>query len=318
MKKYSRCKRLFFSSIFLLFLASCGKSETETKNEAGNTIEFENIKGDTIRVNGIGYANVNWYHKIQDICTISKTDSNLKEEHDVNVSFGMGKYYYDLIQEAKNRVKIYDKNQQLKLSLYRISFSNIEDYLVAKDIAKYPYYNNYFNNNPTKYNDNLEWAVYPYISGTKYEDYYSRVEIYSEVNTLEYFFSESFLYENKSYVDKVKKEDLKPFVTRDSKLEYGILQYAFSLEPVDENDEIIKFASTSTRPISNHYAYPTNDGICFDMIEIGDYVIQVDSTAYYEQNYMPAFRMITGSKNTCIPYVIEDDKVQFYSYKEVK
>ena len=318
MKKNLRYKRPFFLSIFLLFLVSCGKSEEYTKTENGSKIEFQDIKGDTVRVNRSPYLDVSWYEKSKDTYTISKTDSNLEEEHDVNISFGMGKYYYELIQDTKNRVEIYDKDQKLKLSLYRISYSNIEDYLVAKDIAKYPYYNIYFNNNPTVYHDDLGWAVYPYIYGTKYEDYYSRVEIYNEVNTLEYFFSENFLYENNLFVDKVKKDDLKPFVARDSTLEYGILQYAFSLEPFDENDEIIKFANVAKWGLSSNSYYPTKDGICSDNTKKGGYIVPLGSSGYFENDNVAAFRMITGFKNTCMPYIIEDDKVQFYSYKEVK
>ena len=40
---------------------SSGKSETETKDEAGNTIEFENITSDEIEINRVGWWSKTYY-----------------------------------------------------------------------------------------------------------------------------------------------------------------------------------------------------------------------------------------------------------------
>lgn len=186
-------KRSIFSKVVLFsailpcaLLFSCGKSETETKDEAGNTVEFENITSDEIVIN-----RVLWWDEVntvlKDTYALSKTDSLANFSHDVNISYGIGDRLLNHIKKYENEIELFDKTQELKLSIFRICYANYENFTVGQYIVRYPYYNVYFNNNLPSEKEKLGWAVYPYIDGTMLEDYYSREEIYTETNTLEYF-----------------------------------------------------------------------------------------------------------------------------------
>ena len=150
------------------------------------------------------------------------------------------------------------------------------------------------------------------------EDYYSREEIYTETNTLEYFFSEEFKYGKLEVIDSVTKDDLKPFVKRDCKEEYGLLQYSFLLEPVDSDDEIIKYGRISDGTGSGYNITSTKNGkeeikwkkgdYAFPLYEANDGTVQVNRAA---------LRMLTSYVSNCIPYVIEGNNVTFNTSKEV-
>ncbi|MCR5646812.1 MAG: hypothetical protein K6F81_00850 [Acholeplasmatales bacterium] len=306
-------KRLFFNKMLLLasissslFLFSC----------AGSTIEFENITGDEIVINRVGW----WdeaYTVLEDTYALSKTDSLANSSHDVNISYGIGDRLLNHIKKYENEIELFDKTQELKLSIFRICYANYEDFTVGQYIVRYPYYNVYFNNNLPSEKEKLEWAVYPYIDGTMLEDYYSREEIYTETNTLEYFFSEEFKYGKLEVIDSVTKDDLKPFVKRDCKEEYGLLQYSFLIEPLDNNEEIIKFCRVSDTGESDNRV-PTKNGIesvswnkgdyAFPLYEANDGTIQVNRAT---------LRMLTSYVSNCIPYVIEGNNVTFNTSKEV-
>ncbi len=283
---------------------------------AGSTIEFENITGDEIVINRVGW----WdeaYTVLEDTYALSKTDSLANSSHDVNISYGIGDRLLNHIKKYENEIELFDKTQELKLSIFRICYANYEDFTVGQYIVRYPYYNVYFNNNLPSEKEKLEWAVYPYIDGTMLEDYYSREEIYTETNTLEYFFSEEFKYGKLEVIDSVTKDDLKPFVKRDCKEEYGLLQYSFLIEPLDNNEEIIKFCRVSDRGESDNRV-PTKNGIesvswnkgdyAFPLYEANDGTIQVNRAA---------LRMLTSYVSNCIPYVIEGNNVTFNTSKEV-
>ena len=309
-------KVVLFSAIFsCALLFSCGKSETETKDKEGNTIEFENITSDEIEINRVGWWDKT-YNITQDTYAISRTDSLANSSHKVTISYGIGDRLLNHIKKYENEIELFDKTQELKLSIFRICYANYEDFTVGQYIVRYPYYNVYFNNNLPSEKEKLEWAVYPYIDGTMLEDYYSREEIYTETNTLEYFFSEEFKYGKLEVIDSVTKDDLKPFVKRDCKEEYGLLQYSFLLEPVDSDDEIIKYGRISDGSGYNRI-YTKNGAEEVDWTK-GDYAFPL-----YEANYgtvqhnTAALRMLTSYVSNCIPYVIEGDNVIFNTSKEV-
>ena len=283
---------------------------------AGSTIEFKNITDDEIVINRVPW----WdeaYTVLEDTYALSKTDSLANSSHDVNISYGIGDRLLNHIKKYENKIELFDKTQELKLSIFRICYANYEDFTVGQYIVRYPYYNVYFNNNLPSEKEKLEWAVYPYIDGTMLEDYYLREEIYTETNTLEYFFSEEFKYGKLEVIDSVTKDDLKPFVKRDCKEEYGLLQYSFLIEPLDNNEEIIKFCRVSDRGESDNRV-PTKNGIesvswnkgdyAFPLYEANDGTIQVNRAA---------LRMLTSYVSNCIPYVIEGNNVTFNTSKEV-
>ena len=300
-------KMILLSSISACaLLSSCG----------GSTIEFKNITDDEIVINRVPW----WdeaYTVLEDTYALSKTDSLANSSHDVNISYGIGDRLLNHIKKYENKIELFDKTQELKLSIFRICYANYEDFTVGQYIVRYPYYNVYFNNNLPSEKEKLEWAVYPYIDGTMLEDYYSREEIYTETNTLEYFFSEEFKYGKLEVIDSVTKDDLKPFVKRDCKEEYGLLQYSFLIEPLDNNEEIIKFCRVSDRGESDNRV-PTKNGIesvswnkgdyAFPLYEANDGTIQVNRAA---------LRMLTSYVSNCIPYVIEGNNVTFNTSKEV-
>lgn len=317
-------KRSIFSKVVLFsaisscaLLFSCSKSETETKDEAGNTVEFENITSDEIVIN-----RVLWWDEVntvlKDTYALSKTDSLANFSHDVNISYGIGDRLLNHIKKYENEIELFDKTQELKLSIFRICYANYEDFTVGQYIVRYPYYNVYFNNNLPSEKEKLGWAVYPYIDGTMLEDYYSREEIYTETNTLEYFFSEEFKYGKLEVIDSVTKDDLKPFVKRDCKEEYGLLQYSFLIEPLDNNEEIIKFCRVCDGTGSGYNITSTKNGKEEIMYKKGDYVFPFSELNYntIQENY-PALRMLTSYVSNCIPYVIEGDNVIFNTSKEV-
>jgi hypothetical protein len=308
-------KMILLSSISACaLLFSCGKSETETKDEEGNTIEFENITSDEIEINRVG----SWhktYYITQDTYAISRTDSLANSSHKVTISYGIGDRLLNHIKEYENEVELFEKTQELKLSIFRICYANYQDFSIGQNIARNPYYNVYFNNLPDfekKGGRNIE----TYIDGTNYEDYYSRVEVYSEINNLEYYFSDDFKYGKLEIIDNITKDDLKPFVKRDCTEEYGLLQYSFLLEPVDSDDEIIKYGRISDGS-GNERTY-TKNGIesvswkkgdyAFPLCEANDGTVQVNRTA---------LRMLTSYVSNCIPYVIEGNNVTFNTSKEV-
>ena len=283
---------------------------------AGSTIEFKNITGDEIVINrALRWDEANTV--LEDTYALSKTDSLANSSHDVNISYGIGDRLLNHIKKYENEIELFDKTQELKLSIFRICYANYEDFTVGQYIVRYPYYNVYFNNNLPSEKEKLGWAVYPYIDGTMLEDYYSREEIYTETNTLEYFFSEEFKYGKLEVIDSVTKDDLKPFVKRDCKEEYGLLQYSFLIEPLDNNEEIIKFCRVCDRSGNGWYT-STKNGKEEIMCEKGDYVFPCselnDNTV--QKNY-PALRMLTSYVSNCIPYVIEGDNVIFNTSKEV-
>ena len=306
-KRFIINKMILLSSISACaLLFSCG----------GSTIEFKNITDDEIVINRVPW----WdeaYTVLEDTYALSKTDSLANSSHDVNISYGIGDRLLNHIKKYENKIELFDKTQELKLSIFRICYANYEDFTVGQYIVRYPYYNVYFNNNLPSEKEKLEWAVYPYIDGTMLEDYYSREEIYTETNTLEYFFSEEFKYGKLEVIDSVTKDDLKPFVKRDCKEEYGLLQYSFLIEPLDNNEEIIKFCRVSDRGESDNRV-PTKNGIesvswnkgdyAFPLYEANDGTIQVNRAA---------LRMLTSYVSNCIPYVIEGNNVTFNTSKEV-
>jgi len=307
-KRFIINKMILLSSISACaLLFSCG----------GSTIEFKNITDDEIVINRVPW----WdeaYTVLEDTYALSKTDSLANSSHDVNISYGIGDRLLNHIKKYENKIELFDKTQELKLSIFRICYANYEDFTVGQYIVRYPYYNVYFNNNLPSEKEKLEWAVYPYIDGTMLEDYYSREEIYTETNTLEYFFSEEFKYGKLEVIDSVTKDDLKPFVKRDCKEEYGLLQYSFLLEPVDSDDEIIKYGRISDGTGSGYNITSTKNGKEEIKWKKGDYVFPCselnDNTIQY--NY-PALRMLTSYVSNCIPYVIEGDNVIFNTSKEV-
>ena len=318
MKKYSRCKRLFFSSIFLLFLASCSKSETETKNEEGDTIEFENITSDEIEINRVGWWDKTYYIT-QDTYAISRTDSLANSSHKVTISYGIGDRLLNHIKKYENEVELFEKTQELKLSIFRICYANYQDLSIGQNIARNPYYNVYFNNLPDyAYEKKGGGNIETYIDGTNYEDYYSRVEVYSEINNLEYYFSDDFKYGKLEIIDNITKDDLKPFVKRDCNEEYGLLQYSFLLEPVDSDDEIIKYGRISDG--SGYDRTYTKNGVEQVDWTKGDYAFPISrlyvGSGYYQSN-RAALRMLASYVSNCIPYVIDGDNVTFNTSKEV-
>ncbi|MBQ6783215.1 MAG: hypothetical protein IJP63_04355 [Acholeplasmatales bacterium] len=308
-------KMILLSSISACaLLFSCGKSETETKDKEGNTIEFENITSDEIEINRVRW----WdeaYTVLEDTYAISRTDSLANSSHDVNISYGIGDRLLNHIKKYENEVELFEKTQELKLSIFRICYANYQDFSIGQNIARNPYYNVYFNNLPD-YEKKSGRNIETYIDGTNYEDYYSRVEVYSEINNLEYYFSDDFKYGKLEIIDNITKDDLKPFVKRDCSEEYGLLQYSFLLEPVDSDDEIIKYGRISDGS-GNERTY-TKNGVesvswnkgdyAFPLYEANDGTVQVNRAA---------LRMLTSYVSNCIPYVIEGNNVTFNTSKEV-
>lgn len=316
-------KRNVFSKMILLssitsctLLFSCGKSETETKGVNGRTIEFEKINGDKIEINHVnGWESS--YNILEDTFTISRTDSLANSSHEVKISYGIGDRLLNHIKNNDKAVELFDDGQKLKLSIFRICYANYQDFTIGQHIARNPYYNIYFNNLPD-YEKKSGRGVETYIDGTNYDDYYSRVEVYSEINNLEYYFSDDFKYGKLEVIDNVTKDDLKPFVKRDCNEEYGLLQYSFLLEPLDSDDEIIKYARVSDRSGSDYIS--TKNGLERVSWNKGDYAFPIsmsyDGASYYQRN-RAAIRMLTSYVSNCIPYVIDGDNVTFNTSKEV-
>lgn len=308
-------KMILLSSISACaLLFSCGKSETETKDKEGNTIEFENITSDEIEINRVRW----WdeaYTVLEDTYAISRTDSLANSSHDVNISYGIGDRLLNHIKKYENEVELFEKTQELKLSIFRICYANYQDFSIGQNIARNPYYNVYFNNLPD-YEKKSGRNIETYIDGTNYEDYYSRVEVYSEINNLEYYFSDDFKYGKLEIIDNITKDDLKPFVKRDCSEEYGLLQYSFLLEPVDSDDEIIKYGRISDGS-GNERTY-TKNGVESVSWNKGDYAFLLyeanDGTVQVNR---AALRMLTSYVSNCIPYVIEGNNVTFNTSKEV-
>ena len=310
-------KMILLSSISACaLLFACGKSETETKDKEGNTIEFENITSDEIEINRVGWWSKTLYIT-QDTYAISRTDSLANSSHKVTISYGIGDRLLNHIKKYENEVELFEKTQELKLSIFRISYANYQDFSIGQNIARNPYYNVYFNNLPD-YEKKSGRNIETYIDGTNYEDYYSRVEVYSEINNLEYYFSDDFKYGKLEIIDNITKDDLKPFVKRDCSEEYGLLQYSFLLEPVDSDDEIIKYGRISDGS-GNDRIYTKNGVEQVDWTK-GDYAFPIsmsyDGASYYQSN-RAALRMLTSYVSNCIPYVIDGDNVTFNTSKEV-
>ena len=316
-KRFIINKMILLSSISACaLLLSCGKSETETKDEEGNTIEFENITSDEIEINRVGWWSKTLYIT-QDTYAISRTDSLANSSHKVTISYGIGDRLLNHIKKYENEVELFEKTQELKLSIFRICYANYQDFSIGQNIARNPYYNVYFNNLPD-YEKKSGRNIETYIDGTNYEDYYSRVEVYSEINNLEYYFSDDFKYGKLEIIDNITKDDLKPFVKRDCSEEYGLLQYSFLLEPVDSDDEIIKYGRISDGS-GNDRIYTKNGVEQVDWTK-GDYAFPIsmsyDGASYYQSN-RAALRMLTSYVSNCIPYVIDGDNVTFNTSKEV-
>ena len=101
----------------------------------------------------------------------------------------------------------------------------------------------------------------------------------------------------------------------DGVLEYGVLQYCFVLEPLNEDDEIIKFARKSD--YKDMAEASTKDGYDIISWEQGDYVFPLGDRNYTNNTHNgPALRLFTSYINSEIKYVIEGNNVTFYTYKE--
>ena len=316
-------KMILLSSIGSCALLFSCKSDKETEDAYGKAIEFEELNGDIIESdipydNRVGTSNTAYYYDfiLKYTYAIAKTDKESKESHEIKINCGLGKEVYNCIKKYENEVELYDRNQEMKLSVYRLCYPNIECFSVAKETRHLPFYDREL----TSYE--LEYTLKPY--GTKLSDIYKKDLIYTENNKLEYYFSESFKYENKEIIDTVSKDDLLPFEAykelledyKKTKEEYGLLNYLFILEPSNEEDEMIKFARISdgseerstwdyTNPTwgKGDYAFPLGDEINF----VND---------NHQKNTSVLKKLISNLTNT-IKYVIEDNNVTFYKIKEV-
>ena len=308
-------KMILLSSIASCALLFSCKSDAETEDADGNKIEFLESKGDTIRSNAPGNINVDVkelssYHSnvLHYGYATAKTDKETNESHNVKVKYGIGETLYNHIKYYEDKVDLYDKTQKMKLTIYRISFANVECYLLGNNIITYPYeertlssYEQQRTNKP---------------ASSKLSDCYKRDVIYTETNELGYYFSEDFLYGNLEIDDLISKEDLMPFEKyMDGVSEYGLLQYYFVLEPLNEDDEIIKFARKSDYKDMNEAS--TKDGYDIIRWEQGDYVFPLGDRNYTNNTHNgPALRLFTSYINSEIKYVIEGNNVTFYTYKE--
>ncbi len=312
-------KRLFFNKILLLasiascaLLFSCGESDNQVQFKFG-IVTFKEVDGDKIEV-GLPYQdeylvdskNQRLDRFIKYAYANATTDIETKESHEVKIKYGIGDELYNHIKKYENQVELYDKTQQLKLTIFRISYPNYSYFEFARFIAKCPYYNPELNAN--------NWP-----SGTTFKDLYKRDVIYTETNTLEYYFSDSFKYGSLEITDNITKDDLKPVIFYINGKGYGILQYSFVLEPVNENDEIIKYCRRATQ-FGKAEAVTKNGYENIEMHE-GDYVFPVaelvDGNGGKRVVNHPALRMLSSSLNNSTSYVIDGSNVTFYVSKEV-
>ena len=312
-------KRNVFSKMILLLsiascalLFSCGKSDKQVEFK-GEIVTFKEVDGDKIE-EGLPYQdkylvdskNQRLDRVIKYAYANATTDIETKESHEVKIKYGIGDELYNHIKKYENEVELYDKSQQLKLTIYRISYPNHMYFEVARFIAKCPYYNK-----------ELTGSDWP--SGTTFKDLYKRDVIYTETNTLEYYFSASFKYGSLEITDNITKDDLKPVILDNTRKGFGILQYSFVLEPVNENDEIIKYCRRATQ--FGKAESVTKNG--YENIEMheGDYVFPVaelvDGNGGKRVVNHPALRMLPSSLNNSISYVIDGNNVTFYVSKEV-
>ena len=313
-------KRFIINKMMLLAsIASCAllfscKSDKETENAYGKTIEFVESKGDIIKSNSpstLDVKELSSYHSniLHFAYAIAKTDNEANESHNVKVKYGIGETLYKHIKYYENKVDSYDKAQKMKLTIYRISFANEECYLLGNNIITYPYEER----DLSSYE--LQRTNKP--ASSKLSDCYKRDVIYTETNELGYYFSEDFLYGNLEIDDLISKDDLMPYEpTNDAIREYGILQYYYVLEPLDENDEIIKFARKSD--YEGMYDVATKDGYEVISWNQGDYVFPLgeENYMYKNEHNSPVLRLFTSYVNSEIKYVIEGNNVTFYTYKE--
>ena len=316
-------KRLFFNKMLLLasissslFLFSCGKLDNQVVFKGG-IVTFKEVDGDKIEV-GLPYQdqylvdskNQRLDRIIKDAYTNATTDIETKESHEVKIKYGIGDVLYNHIKNYENEVELYDKTQQLKLTIFRISYPNYTYFEFARFIAKCPYYNK---------DNNKELNANNWPSGTTFKDLYKRDVIYTETNTLEYYFSDSFKYGSLEITDNITKDDLKPVILYNTGKGYGILQYSFVLEPVNENDEIIKYCRRATK-YGEAEAVTKNGYENIEMHE-GDYVFPiaelVDGNGGSRVVNHPALRMLPSSLNNSTSYVIDGNNVTFYVSKEV-
>lgn len=299
-----------FSSCALLF--SCGKSDkqVEFKDEI---VTFKEVDGDKIE-DGLPYQdkylvdseNQRLDRVIKYAYTNATTDYETKESHEVKIKYGIGDVLYNHIKKYENEVELYDKTQQLKLTIFRISYPNHMYLDTAGYIAKCPYYNKELNAN--------DWPL-----GTTFNDLYKRDVVYTETNVLEYYFSDSFKYGNLEITDTITKDDLKPVTLDNYGKGLGILQYSFVLEPVNENDEIINYCRKATQ-FGKTEAVTKNGYEKIEMHE-GDYVFPiadlVDGNGGKRVVNHPALRMLPSSLNNSTYYVIDGNNVTFYKSGEV-
>ena len=300
-------KRLFFNKILFLvsissslFLFSCGKLGTETKDANGNVIEFEDIKDKDLSSNVPIEQDYSSYNIRQSLDKVMKytyttptTDKEKKETHTVTIKYGIGDLLYDNIKNYENEVDLYVKTQEIKLSMYRISYSDLHDYAEAKAI----------------YSDPINWTNI---------DMYRKMDlIYTETNTLGYYFSEDFKYGNLEYTDTITKDSIITNTIYNGYEHDGMLHYCFMLEPVNSSDQIIKFGRLANVPGAVSVA--TKEGYKNINWEKGDYVFPIEDLTYndveYKVNY-PALEVLPSMLNAAISYKIDGDNVTFYTKEE--
>ncbi len=319
-------KRNIISKIILLssisscaLLFSCGeKSLTSTKDINGEIIEFEDISEETIDYNLPTeriYTGMYQYESLDRVLkyayTTPKTDFRNKNSHNVIIKYGIGDELYNHIKKYENEAELYDKTQQIKLSIYRMSYSCIDYFEGLEEVREYPYYDRELTKKDSSYIRNS--------SGTKLSDFYRKEVIYTEINTLGYYFSEEFKYDKLEYTDTVTKDDLEPVVAGRSNDAYGILQYFFLLEPLNESDEIIKYGRKANEAGSRKAA--TKSGMETITWEKDDYVFPIADIEHSvfgkRQINHSALRMLNSRLNITMTYRINDNNVLFYYSKEL-
>ena len=311
-------KMILLSSISACaLLFSCGKSATETEDLNGKIIEFENIGGKTIDSNipaSKTYYSMSEYQALDKVLkyayTSPTTDIETKESHEVKIKYGIGDVLYNHIKKYENEVELYNKNQEIKLSIFRMSYPSLNFYDIAKEIKEYPYYDREL------YDRELYITKKP--EGTKISEICQKDVIYTETNTLEYYFSESFKYDKLEFIDTITKDKLSALDSTD-KAQYGILQYFFLLEPSNDSDEIIEFCRLANEEGSTKA--PTKNGMEDITWQADNYVFPIanidDPVFGKRQINHSALRMLPSSLNSGLTYVIEDNNVTFYTKKEV-
>lgn len=287
---------LFMPFLSCLALFSCTNSEMDDDF-------FLDIKGNEISSNipiEIDYSNSKIRQTLDRVIkytyTAPITDIDKKASHTVTIKYGIGDLFYNTIKKYENDVLLYDKTQELKLSIYRISYND----------------NSSFNIVRARYNDKEAYKDVDINQICKND------EIYTETNTLEYYFSESFKYGNKEFIDTITKDSLINYIDSNNPYQHrGILHYYFILEPLNDSDEVIKFGRIANSSGSSQVA--KKDGYEVKIWESGDYVFPIDDITYqnnsYEVNY-PLLEILPSSLNQSISYYIDGEDVKFYTGRE--